>query len=96
MSEDTDPTTPDDDAHEYDTEPVTLGEAEEALVFALAGVSQIADILSDLLMQQEDSHKYARQLRGCVETIREIEVGPAFPSRRPARAGVNRGDRQPG
>ncbi len=75
MSEDTDPTTPDDDAHEYDTEPVTLGEAEEALVFALAGVSQIADILSDLLMQQEDSHKYARQLRGCVETIREIEVG---------------------
>ena len=47
MSEDTDPTTPDDDAHEYDTEPVTLGEAEEALVFALAGVSQIADILAD-------------------------------------------------
>jgi hypothetical protein len=62
MSEDTDPTTPDDDAHEYEAEPVTLGEAEEALVFALAGVSQIADILVDLLLHQEDSRKYASQI----------------------------------
>ena len=30
-------------------EPVTLGEAEEGLVFALAGVSRIANILSDVL-----------------------------------------------
>jgi len=74
MSEDTDPTTPDDDAHEYDTEPVTLGEAEEALVFALAGVSQIADILSDLLIHQEDSHKYARQITQ-LSTMRAL-VGP--------------------
>jgi hypothetical protein len=96
MSEDTDPTTPDDDAHEYDTEPVTLGEAEEALVFALAGVSQIADILSDLLMQQEDSHKYARQLRAALKLSARSRWGLAYPSRRPARAGVNRGDRQPG
>jgi hypothetical protein len=50
------------DAGEDDDEPVTLGETEEALVFALAGVSQIAQILSDALRYGEDSRKYMPQI----------------------------------
>jgi hypothetical protein len=47
---------------EDDDEPVTLGEAEEGLVFALAGVSQIAEILSDVLLYGEDVRKYMPQI----------------------------------
>lgn len=47
---------------EDDEEPVTLAEAEKGLVYALAGVSRIADILNDVLKHQDESHKYAHQL----------------------------------
>jgi len=43
-------------------EPVTLAEVEKGLVIALAGVSRIADILSDVLKHQEDSGKYIHAL----------------------------------
>jgi hypothetical protein len=79
MTDETDP--PTEDAQEYEPEPVTLGEAEEGLVFALAGVSQIARILSDVLLNGEDSHKYASQIlqlnrmsilvSGCVTRLAE-------------------------
>lgn len=60
MTDDTDP--PTEDAQEYEPEPVTLGEAEEGLVFALDGVSQIAEILGDMLLYGEDSRKYLPQI----------------------------------
>lgn len=57
---DTEP--PTEDAQENEPEPVTLGEVEEGLVFALAGVSQIARILSDVLLNGENSNKFSAQI----------------------------------
>ena len=67
MNEESDPELRDDDEDEYEAEPFTLAEYEQALVFGLAGVSRIADILSGVLLRQEDSRRFARQ-------ITELEV----------------------
>ena len=60
MTEDTDP--PTEDTQEDEDEPVALWEVEGGLVYALAGVSQIAEVLSNVLLYGEDASKHAHQI----------------------------------
>ena len=63
MNDESDPELQDDNEDQDEAEPFTLREYDEALVFVLAGVSRIADIMSRVLLRQEDSRRFARQIQ---------------------------------
>ena len=63
MNDESDPELQDDNEDQDEAEPFTLREYDEALVFGLAGVSRIADIMSRVLLRQEDSRRFARQIQ---------------------------------